>query len=272
MILIPAARPSRQPQCVAKANPLWRSRGMVALFDCRSAIEVISGARATVDAVPRALSVHGAAPDFSSSQIQFAHRAEYALTGAFTIAIFCDVDALSNYGALIAKQGTTTTNAPYELRLGSGSSDAQLNLVRASAGAFGSTTLAPGNVVSAGAKSARIVITADSATLSPSGAYYVNGSKTPYTGTGGAAPADNGADVWIGRRYDGATQLDGRIYHIALFNRVLTDAEANAFCDAPSSVFAPVRSSVPLGFDAGVAYVQPRILTSREAMRRASRW
>ncbi len=178
---------------------------MVALFDCRSGVELISGARASVDGVPRLGSATGVGADFSGTRnLRWAHLPAFALTGPMTIFIYCDVDALTNYGGLIAKQGSTTTYAPYEIRIGgSGPTDSQMWFGRASSSAIFAERSSGGSLVAAASLGNRIFFTDSDGTLAANTRnVIVNGVKTLLAAgeagsATGAAIADNGADVWI---------------------------------------------------------------------------
>jgi len=243
-----------QPQQVTPANPAWVERGLVALFDQRVGVDVVNGVRASTNTALPAASFIGVGADYTGTvNTQYPHHPAYATTGAFTIVALMDVDALSNYGAIIAKQGTTTTNAPYELRIGpAASADSRFNLVRASAGSFAQTVLSgAGNLFNAPIAGMSVIVTAQSSGIGPAGAAFINGAKTSFSATNATAASDNGAAVWIGRRYDGATQLDGRIYYVALFNRALNDDEAQSIYNNPWQLFEPRHLYIPATVSSG---------------------
>jgi hypothetical protein len=243
---------TRQPQRPIGVSAEWRQRGLVALFDTRAGIELIHNNRASNLSTTRSPSAGGMAADFSgTANQQYAHRDAYSTTGAMTLVFVMDVDTLSNYGALIAKQGTTTSDAPYEVRLGAGSGDSQISMLRASSANYGTSNASGSNLISAGEKIVRLVIRFTEADEIPIGHAFVNGAKLSFGGLPvGRPPTDNTlATVWIGRRYDGATQLDGRIYYVALFNRALSDSEALALTANPWKLYAkrPKRVFVTAG-------------------------
>lgn len=249
----------------ASANGEWIDRGLVALFDVGRGIELIGNNRATTNTTLRG---PGGVPTFSGTiSQQYAHRDAYALTGAMSILILCDVDALSGYGALIAKQSTTTTHAPFELRLGATSTDSQINLVRANASTFTATNMAFVNLVAAGSRLVTIVFSMESAVQAPGCAVWINGQKTTYPASGSATVTDNGAAVWIGRRYDGATQLTGRIHFIGLMNRAADDEMAADFKRSPRSLYAPTRIWAPMSAGGGGAAIFRRTLSNRIGVR-----
>jgi hypothetical protein len=223
------------------SNPI--TLGLQALFDARNAVEVISGDLATNRSSLAQPGPQGFAGDFSSTaNQQYAHRAAYTVLDDLTIVAVCDVRSLTNYGALIAKQNLTTAYAPYELRLGAvGPTDSQLLLLRANGGTFAGVGTGANRLSVPFSGVLSVSVLANISTPQ----FYVSG--VPFTGTGTVTTAtDLGAAVWIGRRYDGATQLDGRIYYVALFNRVLSAAEHASLAQNPWQLFEPQQIRIPL--------------------------
>ena len=242
----PRARPTPNDVGASKA---WIGRGLVALFDARYGIERISGDRASVNTATRAVSEGGVAADFSGTANQrYAHRPAYAQSGPFSLLILCDIDALTGYGALISKQQSSTTHCPYELRIGSGATDSKFEVVRCSATNFGTAQASATSILSAPAKLVRLVLSVTNSDKAALGTLWVNGVGYSLNGivSGEDATGTGTPDVWIGRRQDGATQLDGRIYHIGLVNRAVTAGEAYDFTRNPWSVFEPKRIWVPV--------------------------
>lgn len=238
---------TEQPQEYTQASEVWTTRGMVALFDQSQLIDVVNGIRPSSNTATLTPAYGGRSADYSgSANTQYPHIPAYATTGAFSIVCYFDVDAHTNFGALIAKQGTTTTNAPYELRIGpAAAGDSRINFLRAAAGTFASKIISSTNVIpNTPAFKQMFILTGTSASIGTSGEYWMNGFGGTYAGAGGANCTDNGATVWIGRRYDGATQLDGRIYYVALFNRALTGSEAREITDNPWCLFGTRRQFI----------------------------
>lgn len=240
-----------QPQALRAVSPVWRSRGLVALFDTRAGIELLHNNPASNLTSTLSPAVAGMAADFSgSANQQYAHRPAYATTGAMTAVVIAELDALSNYTALFYKQGSTTTDAPYELSVSSvgvGSNNGRITFLRANTNyhVWSHST----DIVSAAANTRQTLIfrTNGQARLEDAPTVIVNGVKTTldteFNGATGAA-TDNGASVWIGRRSDGATQLDGRIYYVALFNRAISDFEAFMLTAKPWQLYAKRQRQV----------------------------
>ncbi len=245
-----------QPEVGVGVNPKWvEDEGLVALFDGRQGMELISGDRATSNTTAYGTGAGGVAADFSSTaNQQYAHRPAYAILGPITIVVFCDVGALTNYGALIAKEGNTLTNQPYELRVGSAATDSKINFSRANAGI--KTWAGGANQFAAPFSSGIIAVSSNSGLIENQANSYVNNTKLALTGsgTGSGAVTDNGSSVvWIGRRYDGATQLAGKIYYTALFNHALDDAKLKEIVENKWCLYEPEVQNVwvPVGGGGG---------------------
>jgi len=240
-----------QPQYPTGVNRKWVDRGLVALFDARQAREIISGDFATNRTSLLTPSLGGMAADFSgTANQQYAHRPAYAVTGPITIVAYCDIDALTNYSAIISKMGTTTTNAPYELRVGAASANSFINFARANT--LVRDRRGTSNRLTA-PFSGLIAVTAPSGLIESAATLYVNNVPTVLSSnaSGTGLGTDNGSAVWIGRRYDGATQLDGRIYYVALFNRALTDGELQEIYESKYDLYQPLSDQVYLAPNAG---------------------
>ena len=221
---------------------------MVALFDQRHLIDVVSGARATVNSGTPFVSQDGHALDYSgTANTQYAHQTQYAVTGAITIVALIQVDALSNFGGIVSKQQSSTQKIPFELRLGASATDAAIDFVRGDTGArqhYGAS-----NALAAGYVGALVVTYPTGAMGQTDGKAYTRNGTLGLTvlasaGTGNATD-DGTSPVWIGRRRDGATQFDGRIFYTALFNQELAPREAQSIVENPWQLFAPRRIWVP---------------------------
>lgn len=252
----------RQPPAGTEASRTWRDRGLVALFDVRAGIEVINGNRATTNLSGRIVtSSSGEAADFSATQRQYyAHRPAYATTGPMSLVVLCDVDTLTNYGALITK-GVYSSNLNYELRLGYGPSDSTFGVVRSGGGSYAAFAIAGADTIAAGANAVCIVITFDSSDTTPNTVLWVNRTKfTKTQSPSGVAVTDGGDDVIIASRQDVFTYLDGRIYFIGLFNRQLFDVDAQEIISRPWSLYEARRIWVPVSSSGGS--VTPLTLTA----------
>lgn len=235
---------------VVGPSPFWVRQGMVALFDQRDLIDVVSGVRASQNSGVPFVSANGMAHDYvGTANTQYPHQPQYAITDALSIATFIEVDALTNFNAIVSKQATNTTHVPYELRLGSiSATNARVNLVRA--GAAEREHRGPSsNVLSAGYSGPLVVTYPTGALAQTTGAAYTKNGAFPLSsviGAGtGSATDDGTSSVWIGRRSTGTTQFDGRIFYVALFNRELSPNQAQSIVENPWQLFAPRRVWVP---------------------------
>lgn len=218
-----------QPEVGVGVNPKWVEEGLVALFDYRQGMELISGDKATTNTSVYGTGKAGVAGDFSgTANMQFAHRASYAQTGPMTLIEFFDIDAASGYGAMSAKEGNTLTNQPFEFRLGVSSADTRLSFSRANSTIKTWDAGIGNNQLTVPSSANFIAITCSTGLVDTRPNIYVNNRKVltlVSTGVGTGAVTDNGAAVWLSRRYDGVTQLDGRRYYTALFSKELVEAK-----------------------------------------------
>ncbi len=248
-----------QPEVGVGVNPKWVERGLVALFDCRQGMELISGDRATSNTATYVTGANGVAADFSgTANQQYAHRASYVVTGAITIAPLIDVSALTNYGAIISKMGSTTANVPFELRVGNAATDGKIYFGRATGSGitqYSSST----NLLSA-PFSGMIIVSSSSGLVQNQPYTHVNGVKSTPNITGGTTGncTDNGSSVvWIARRFDGVTQLDGRLYYVPLFNVELSDAHKKELYENPWDIYAPQQRNIYVGVSSSGTTIAP---------------
>jgi len=249
-----------QPPPGVGPNPYWIKKGLVALFDVRQARELISGDFATNKAslLPAVPTSKGLAADFSGTiNQQYTHRAAYAVTGAITIAAYIEVDTLTNYTPIISKGSSPTSNVPYELRIGQSATSGDVDLIRAKAFDV-REQYAPSSVVSAGFKGL-LVVSSPNGLVETTPTLTANGVKTSLSSTlqsGTTGPCvDAGAAVWIARRSDGATQFDGRMYYIPLFNVALSDEDKKYLLDNPWSIYAPQQRNNYVNVSGGTTHI-----------------
>lgn len=235
-----------QPQGPVSASAAWRSRGLVALFDTRRAVELVNGNYAlSKDTVGRS-SVAGLTADFGTTAAQtYGHRASYATTGAMTIIAFCDISSIANYTIFIAKQASTTTYCPYEFSLGvSGPSAGDPLFLRCDASTYG-LVYAFSPVATAGNAQLISLRTPSANAIDTAAVFGVGKTFGALTNTAGSSvsAADNGSTVIIGGRSDGTVKhFDGRLYYVALFNRYLSESEVVALVRNPWALYAPRRA------------------------------
>ena len=194
--------------------------------------EVVRGMLPTADTGTIRATGAGQLRDYVSGQKStFANSARYGLTGPMTIVVICDVDALSNYGALVSCQDSASTNG-WEFRLGSGATDSNIISHRSHASGYTQFRASASNLISAGSKNNFIAVTYPSDQIySPGPTFYVNG--TTYSGSylgGGATGAATASTstLDIGARAAGTTQLDGAVSFVGLWNSALSTAALDA--------------------------------------------
>lgn len=246
-ILLPSRWGTQPPPLtpVDKNHPA--TNGLVALFD--RGFDVVNWQGPSANTGTRRGGPWGQGTDYSgTANTQFAHRAEYAQTGAFTVLALFDLDALTNYGGVIVKQASTTTNMPYEFRLGSGPTDSDLHLVRANGSSYRSWGSGSARL-SAPATRQLVGVSMSSGLLESTDfpRFYANG--TGYTGStitsaGTGLVTDTSATVWIAARSDSATYIDGNVYWIGLWNRQLSDAEVKAIYNQPFDFYLPIQRRI----------------------------
>lgn len=255
-----------QPQGLARVNPALR--GLVALFDGFSATDIVNNVRASNITTLATVAQAGRVADFSgSANHQYPHHPSYSQIGPLTILALAEVRTLSNYGALIAKQFDQVTNCPFELRLGSNPTDCFLNLVRANAVGY-KVAAGTANTFAAGPQKVAIAVRANTDLIEGGADGFVNGVKSSLSapaGSGTGAPSDGSlSPVWIGRRSDGVTQLDGKIYYVALVNYAMSDAEILRVQANPMMLYAPLARTIWVPASAGTLISRPNadILTT----------
>jgi hypothetical protein len=230
-----------QPQIAAGVN--WGnpiSHGLGGLFDTRNAVELVYSNAAKNKTSLISATQAGLAADFSATaNQQYSHRPGYAATGAVTIFAVVVIRSLSSYTAIISKEQTTTRNMPYELRLGNTSSDGAFTYGRANNADYkrssASTSIASAsvNLQTIAARS----ISGNPADIPDAFVGYIKTALSVKAG-GATTVTDTGADVWIGRRFDGATQLNGKILYVAVWGRALGDSEIFSLTANPWQLFA----------------------------------
>lgn len=211
--------------------------------------EVVRAAGTASNSSTRRATTDGMAADYANQQSTFSHNAKYDILGPITLITCVDVDTLTNYGAIISKNSGTTTNLPYELRIGDGATDSQIGFVRANSNyrAFRAST---SNTLSAGSQR-NIVAVTQTANIQNSPIFYVNGttysgvvSGTAPGGTGSGAPTSNSGLLYIGKRGDGVTYLDGAIRWVVGFSRILSANEIAVFSANPYQIFRPLELQI----------------------------
>lgn len=233
---------TQQPQFYRNVN--WGnqiSSGLTALFNTTAALELVYNNPASNVTTTNTPGVGLLGADFSgTANQQYSHRPGYAITGALTIFVLMGLRARTNYGAIISKQATTTTNAPFELRLGSsGATTGEVQLLRANASTYNTITAGSVGQTLIGLNTlTALLVRVDTPSAAAQADVFINGVQYS-SAMNLASVTDNGSAVWIGRRYDGVTQLDGRIFYVSLWNRLLSLDEQKSLTNNPWQLFLP---------------------------------
>jgi hypothetical protein len=247
---------TRQPQGAARIRTYWLSRGLVFLFNGATFQDLVTGTFATnVGAVGRRANVNGSiGPDISGTQyLEFTDRDALDITAELSIFWRGVFDATAGaYRCPISKaNGNGIDYTPFDVYVDLTSG--KLAFSRSKAGGFDSrtvdTAMTAGVVTTFGVVAGPLMQDALSA--------YVNGSASSVTlgASGSGSALANIKGLRIGRRDDGATQLDGSVECIALFNKRLSSEEYfRLYRDPWGELLVPsrrARRSVQLGAAAG---------------------
>jgi hypothetical protein len=239
-----------QPQYavpVNRSNPL--TRGLLTAIN-------LGASHASREVMPSTqtgthrIGLAGKGLDYSSQKTQY--PVDAALSSGCTTESGCsifsliDVDALTNYGGVLALQDAAGTRNVFELRIGSAATDSKIQVVRAGTNYYSSWDTGA-NRITAGDKSVPIVVTWDTNHL---GAYtyapviYVKGVAYATTALHDAGAEDVAnaisTGLILGSRQDGVTKLDGAIYVVAVWGRGLSEYEAREVSRNPWQLLAPI--------------------------------
>ena len=243
---------TQQPQEAVSVAPDWVARGLsFALLRVGGRmLDVLSANGPLSDSGTTALSPDGIVTDYTGSQVtEFADAAPYRLTGGLTLIAGLEIDAFSNYTGIVFKQASYW-KASFEWRHGrvshtnSDPNGVQAVFIRGDDSVTGEYCSVGGPTTTGRRVSA--VSVADGSLLS-SPVFYADGVPLAAATVGASAgTAVDGGNLRIGRRFDGAVQLDGRVSFLYGFNRQLPDADVAALSANPWQLFAPRRIRVPV--------------------------
>lgn len=243
--LWPDASQGRLPSIINGVNwgnPLTDGLAVLATRSDGALREWVSGQAPASDSSTLTSGILGSESAYTNQQSTFSHRAIYDCLGALTIIVIFDLNSLSNYGALVSKNAGTTTNLPYELRVGAAAADSHIEFVRANASAYKAwDASSASNLFSAGTKNNCIAVT-QSADMSAAPIFIANGVVTSPSlagGTGSGAPTSDGGSLYLGKRGDGVTYLDGAEAIVAVWNgRQLSAGEIESVRRCPGQLLA----------------------------------
>ena len=175
---------------------------------------------------------------------QFADRPQYNFSGAWSLAIAFDLDALTSYTALLDHSQTTTLNG-FEIRLGSGGSDSRVHVVRKAASTYRAHTGTADKFAAATVDNVLVVVFPDGQVGTEPVAYWAAGSET-LTRSGTDATDLQGAttnNLIFAGRTGGTTSLDGAIKMAHFFDVALSPTEARALVRNITSIYAPANDA-----------------------------
>ena len=280
MLLLRRPRSSQPQHAVGIdwANPLARDLKILVSNNGGSLREVVSGRLPASRGSSTRQTSKGIAEDFANTQATFAHHPNHDVLGELTIAALVYVDALSNYSAIISKNSGGTTAMPFEFRLSGGTADGSFDLLRANATykSWNARAIATGSLINTGTYN--FVSVAIDAEISSRPTYYVNGQEflgtnsaglTTGNGTGSGVATSNQGTLYVGKRADGVTYLDGGLLLVCVWGRKLSVAELKGFEANPWQLFAPRRIYIPTSTAAAtvptLSNLSARLITSSSA-------
>ena len=257
-MILGAPRRIIAPGYIGTIDPYWLARGLVSavchphgvMMDV-AAQQFTNSNTGTIDVGDRGFGTAFSSTTFADFATAPPYDQLYA--GAISALVGMRLNALTNYSQMLSKQTGTTTNVPFEF-CAITSTASQMSLVRAGANVtvWKSTTT---TMLSAGAYSvAGVAVPGNLCQSIPT--FYCDGVVSDATlDFNTASPSDvvtdAGGNYRIGRRFDGATQLDGTVYFAWLFNRYLHDGEMLALMADPFQIFSTMAFNVPDGAGAG---------------------
>jgi len=160
----------------------------------------------------------------NSDVVTNATMPDSALLGALTVCIVCQLDTGSAFRAFLSKCLTNgATNNPLDFRT---DNSATPKLASARSTATGTKAYVGPNATIGAYRMYSVVYTDGNVDTVPT--YYVGTTATGgsgATGSGSGAATGSGANLRIGRRADGAVQMDGIMAHVLIYNRALSATE-----------------------------------------------
>jgi len=253
LIGMPRAAWKRQPSGPVRIdyqNPLAAGLRVFVTHCAGKMVEWVKMHTVSTDTSIPTVSPLGVSRDYTNQQTIINSDDSYNILGPITIATYARVDALTNYGQIITSGLGTTTNLPFEFRVGRTATDGKIGFIRSNAGyriwAY------PADIISAGDRtffgvrqpSGGIEITPEAFVRST---YYTMSSVS---GTGTGTPTAGNGNLYIGKRSDGLTYLDGAILYVAAWARALRNEELSLFQENPWQLFSPrvpLFYSIPSG-------------------------
>ncbi len=192
--------------------------------------------------------------------LSIAGASDAPFLGDITLIWFGVVDTGSEYRHFMGKHATTGgTSNPFDFRTDNAAAPV-IALSRANDGYHvwrSSTAITLGEQFMAAVTSVDLDADPTFHYISPT--KYFMETVSPWSGSGSGVPTGSGADIRIGRRDDGAVQLDGAIGFAMGFSRILSASEITSLYRDPYQMFA--ESAVAPWFgDLGAAVERQRMI------------
>lgn len=243
-VSVSSKRVTSQPHQSARPSSAFPWNKAAALYVSLGGrlVDLVNHARPITDTTNPRASANGIGAEFDGSsgeKVEFASNARNGPTGALTLLVHFEADTLSNYTPLISKQGTTTTNCPFEFRVGSTATDSRFTVTRANGSGFRVYDGAATEKLSAGRKNQfAAVVFPDGLLTSAPTIYVFDGfgvggfvphATTNVAGTGTGNVTDTTNPVTIGNRSDSTvTRFDGLVYSAVILPVALSEANVYA--------------------------------------------
>lgn len=158
----------------------------------------------------------------NSDVVTNATLADTNLLGALTVIVVANIDTGSAFREFVCKAaGNGGTQNPLDFRTDSGATP-KLVVVRANT----TSGLYNGPNVTVGGWKMYSVVCPSAIETSPT--FYVNTASTGggiEVGAATGAPTGSSANLRVGRRADGATQMDGKIAYLSIYNAALSSGD-----------------------------------------------
>jgi len=176
-----------------------------------------------------------------SDYFSFPHHPNYNLTGHITLIWSGIIDTGSACHHFMGKHTSNgSSNNPFDFRTNSDASP-KLVLVRAPASSLDyaiweGPSIPPGNH--------HVVAVSQQEVINSSLTFYVNGEPSSGSCIQGTASVATGntESLRIGRRADGAVQMDGKVFFARGYNRILTADEHRWVVAEPYAMFRPKKA------------------------------
>ena len=120
---------------INRNHPIGKHVNAALVYYNNRLIDVVNNKLSTADSSTRRVGPQGELADYNDQQTAFANHSGYHQTGKMSIGVFCDIDALTNYNALVSCANTSSVHG-WELRVGNGPTDSKIMMHRADAGGF----------------------------------------------------------------------------------------------------------------------------------------